>query len=1049
MSTARASESSDCDTVLDSLHWRLIGPHRGGRVVAVAGDVANRQTFYFGACAGGVWKTVDGGLTWRNVSDGFFKTSAIGALAVSSSDPNVIYAGTGEASIRGNVSHGDGVYKSTDAGRTWRNVGLRDTRHIGKIQIHPHNPDIVYVAALGHAFGPNEERGVFRSTDGGETWTKILYRGERAGSHDISMDPTNPRILYAAIWQVQRYPHALISGGEQSGFFRSTDGGDNWEEITRKPGLPTSVLGKIGVVASPARPGRVWANIEATDGAVFRSDDGGEHWIRLSEQPLLRTRPWYYMHVTADTQDPDTVYIQNYSLWKSTDAGSTFNRIPTPHGDEHAIWIDPHDNQRMIDGNDGGACVSFNGGVTWSSILNQPTAQLYHVTTDDQYPYRVYGSQQDNTAIAIPSQTIDGAIHERTWYAPGGGESGYIAIKPDEPWHVVASGPAGPKAYNDIMTHYDDRTGQIRNITVWPELYGWGAEAESLKYRLQWTFPIHFSQHAPHRLYVAGNRLFRSSDLGSSFEVISPDLTRDDPSKLVPSGGPITLDNTGAEVYCTIFAFAESPRRPDILWVGSDDGLVHRSDDGGKTWKDVTPPDLPEWALISIIEISPHEEGCVYIAATRYKLDDPAPYLYKTVDDGQSWTLITNGFPGNEFTRVVREDPNRRGLLYAGTETGLFMSFDDGGQWRRIGGNLPVTPIHDLAIKGFEMIVATHGRSFWILDDLSVIHQLFDDQTAEPFRLFAPRPTVRLRRRDGFGGVSAPGMVNYGHAGTSITMYDLVRQIDGSDVPALLTAGANPPEGIVIHYVLPAAPATSISLSILDEQGAEVRAYVNSEANAPIPSNAGLNRFVWNFRYPGAVNPVSEDLQPWRRDDGPMAVPGRYQVRLEVDGTSQTQAFEMLPDPRLFTSQDDLCTQRDLLLEIRDTLSRTNETLNAVDAVLAQIALWTSRTNDPAVGEAAGAATEELKAIRAALIDVGMKESQLYPSGLHEKFNALLDSVDGADYAPPQQAREVFASLGMQLEYEIARLANLDQEELRVLERALQATGLPRVGLAS
>lgn len=1048
MSMGQGTDAGIRDAILDSLHWRLIGPHRGGRVVAVAGDVAERQTFYFGACAGGVWKTVDGGLTWRNVSDGFFATSAIGALAVSPSDPTVIYAGTGEASIRGNVSHGDGVYKSTDAGRTWKNVGLRDTRHIGKIQIHPRNPDLVYVAALGHAFGPNQERGVFRSKDGGETWEKVLHRSDRAGSHDVSMDPTNPRILYASIWQVQRHPHALVSGGEESGLFRSVDGGDAWEEITRKPGLPAGVLGKIGVVASPARSGRVWADIEAEDGAVFRSDDGGEHWVRLSEQSLLRTRPWYYMHLTADTQDPDTVYIQNYSLWKSIDAGSTFTRIPTPHGDEHALWIDPRDNQRMIDGNDGGACVSFNGGATWSTILNQPTAQLYHVATDDQFPYRVYGSQQDNTAISIPSQTTDGAIHERTWYAPGGGESGYIAIKPDEPWHVVASGPAGRKAYNDIMTHYDHRTGQIRNITVWPELYGWGAGAESLKFRLQWTFPIHFSRHAPHPLYVAGNQLFRSTNVGSSFDVISPDLTRNDPSKLVPSGGPITLDNTGAEVYCTIFALAESPRRPEVLWTGSDDGLVHRSGDGGTTWKNVTPTELPEWALISVIELSPHEEGCVYLAATRYKLDDPAPYLFKTTDDGATWTRITEGFPGHEFTRVIREDPNRRGLLYAGTETGLYVSLDDGGHWRRLGGNLPVAPMHDLTIKGLEMVVATHGRSFWILDDLSVIHQLFDDQNDASVRLLAPRPTVRLRRNDGSGSVNVPGLVNYGHAGTSITMYDLVRQADGSDVPALLTAGANPPEGVVVHYVLAHAPESRISLTFLDKRGNEIRSFANGPDASPVPAAAGLNRFVWNLRYPGVVSPVAGDLQPWLRPDGPMIVPGRYQVRLDADGASLTQSFEILPDPRLFTTMDDLVAQRDFLLDVRDALSRTNETLNSVDALLAQIALWTSRTEDPAVREAASAAAAELRSIRSVLIDVGMNESQLYPSGLHEKFNALLDSADGADYAPPKQARDVFAELSHELEHLIARLNNLDQEEIRVLDRAIQATGLPRVGLA-
>ena len=703
-------------SVLQAPGWRNIGPHRGGRVVAVAGDVRTPGQFYFGACAGGVWKTSDSGITWRNVSDGFFNTAAVGALAVSESDPNVIYAGTGETSIRNQVSHGDGVYRSTDGGRTWRHRGLSDTRHIGKIQIHPHDPDTVYVAALGHAFGPNSERGVFRSRDGGETWERVFHRSERSGTHDLAMDPNNPRILYAPSWQVRRYPHALDSGGEECGLHRSFDGGDTWEEISRRPGLPTGLLGKIGVAASRAQPGRVWALIEAEDGALFRSDDYGETWVRLSEQSTLRTRPWYYMHVTADPVDADTVYVQNYGIWKSTDAGATFEKLPSLHGDEHALWIHPADNRTMIKGDDGGGCVSHNGGVSWSTIHNQPTAQIYHVITDDQYPYRVYGSQQDNSAITVPSATDEVAIHERTWYAPGGGESGYIAIKPDEPWHVVASGPVGRRAYNDVMSHYDHRTGQPRNITVWPELFGWGAGAEAMRYRFQWTFPILFSPHAPHPLYVASNHLHRSDDLGTSFTVISPDLTRNDPEKLKASGGPITRDNTGAEVYCTIYALAESPQRQGVFWAGSDDGLVHLSQDGGETWQDITPPELPEWAMISIIELSPHRDGTAFVAATRYRLDDPAPYLFRTDDHGATWTLITSGIPGHEFTRVIREDPVQPNLLFAGTETGLYVSLDGGGAWERMGGGLPVVPVYDLAVKGDELVVAQDRLGVGLLD---------------------------------------------------------------------------------------------------------------------------------------------------------------------------------------------------------------------------------------------------------------------------------------------------------------------------------------------
>jgi photosystem II stability/assembly factor-like uncharacterized protein len=1044
------------DSLLGSLEWRLIGPFRGGRVVAVAGDISNRLTFYFGACAGGVWKTVDGGTTWRNVSDGFFQTAAVGAIAVSESDPNVVYAGTGESTIRGNVSHGDGVYKSTDGGKTWRNMGLKDTRHIGKIQIHPRNPELVYVAAFGHAWGPNEERGVFRSTDGGETWEKVLYRSPRAGSHDVSLDPNNPRILYAAVWQAQRYPHALISGGEESGLFRSADGGDTWEEITRKPGLPKGMVGKLGVTASRAKPGRVWAVIEAEDGAVFRSDDYGETWTRLSEQSLLRTRPWYYMHITADTQDPDTVYVQNYGIWKSIDAGATFAQLPTAHGDEHALWIDPNDNRRLIKGDDGGAAVTFNGSDTWSTIMNQPTAQLYHVTTDDQFPYRVFGSQQDNTALSIPSQTTETAIHERSSYVPGGGESGYIAIKPNEPWHVVASGPQGRHIYNDIMTHYDHRTGQVRNITVWPDLYGWGVGAESLKYRLQWTFPIMFSTHKPHDLYVAGNVLFRSGDLGSSFEVVSPDLTRNDPEKLKASGGPITRDNTGAEVYCTIFALAESPRRRGVIWAGSDDGLVHVSEDGGKNWRNVTPPELPEWALISIIEVSPHEEGVVYVAATRYKHDDTKPYLYKTTDNGKTWTRITNGIPDGEFTRVIREDPNRRGLLYAGTETGIYVSFDDGGHWRRLGGNpfaslrtnLPVAPVHDLVIKGVEMVVATHGRSFWILDDLTPLYQLADELEGAAVHLFAPRPTVRLRRYRGFGGEPQQGKVNYGYSGTSLLLADAEDRLDGTTGVRFLNAGMNPPDGVAVHYYLREKPNSEVTLTFLDGEE-EIRSYSSASESAPRPPVLpGINRFVWNLRYPGVAKPSGDDLQTWNRTDGPMVVPGTCRVRLTVDGKSQTQEFEVQRDPRLTTTPDDWVAQREMILQVRDLLARTNETLNAIDGLLAQVAVWEKRTDDHGVRDAAAAVTASLRELRPKLIDVNMKQSQLWPSGLHEKLNAMMGALDGADYAPPQQFRDVFAEHAAQLDDVGARMKEIDRTEVAALNEAIQAAGLPAVGMS-
>jgi photosystem II stability/assembly factor-like uncharacterized protein len=1046
------------DSLLSSLEWRCIGPHRGGRSVAVAGDPSDRMTFYFGACAGGVWKTTDGGTYWRNVSDGFFGTAAVGAIAVSDADPNVLYVGTGDSCIRNNVSHGDGVYKSTDGGRTWRNVGLPHSRHIGRIRIHPTNPDVVYVAALGHAFGPNAERGVYRSQNGGTNWELVLHKSPQAGSHDISLDPHNPRILYAAIWQAQRYPHSLQSGGPDSGLWKSTDGGESWTDITRNPGLPTGVLGKIGVAVSPARPDRVWALIEADDGALFRSDDGGAHWERVCEDAALRTRPWYYIHVFADPSDPDSCWVMNYKVWKSTDAGQSFSEVPIPHGDNHDLWIDPHDSRRMIQANDGGACITFNGGASWSSIYNQPTAQLYHVITDDQFPYRVYGSQQDNTAISVPSLSFTGPITQQDWYVPGGGESGYIAIKADDPNIVAASGPAGRRIFNDYMTLYDHRTRQRRDITVWPELYGWGVGAESLKYRFQWTFPILFSRHDPNALYACSNHVHRSRDLGASWEVISPDLTRNDPAKLGPSGGPVTRDNTGAEVYCTIFALAESPHAAGVFWAGSDDGLLHLSRDGGASWSNVTPrPELlPEWALISIIEPSPHDPATAYVAATRYKLDDTAPYLLKTTDYGATWRLITRGLPDHEFTRVIREDPSRAGLLYCGTETGLYVSFDDGDSWQRLGGNLPVAPVYDLVIKGNELVVATHGRSFWILDDLSPLHQVEAALLGAHQHLFQPRPTYRLRLASRRLTDDAQWhMVNYARADASLVSFEPLRRADDGRLDHLLDAGANPPAGVQIHYYLREQPRETVRLEILDSDGQLVRPFDSAAdpdvQGARLPSHAGLNRFIWNLRTAG-VPPVKPrgNLAPWNRPHGPLVLPGTYQVRLVVDGQQHTQRFEILPDPRLVERLGELPAQLALLRQIYQRLTACNALINRIGRLEDEVGAWKAwtagRDDATAIGATIDALLAELAAIEAQLIDVNMNQAQLYASGLHEKLNALIEFVDSADRAPAQQAGEVFAELSQQLEQLERRFEVTVGAQLRSLASALEAAGVPRIG---
>ena len=1045
-------------------------------MVAVAGHPTEPTVFYFGAVAGGVWKTTDGGTYWENVSDGHFRTSAIGALAVAEADPNVIYAGTGEATIRIDVSYGDGVYKSTDGGRTWTHVGLADSRHIGKIVVHPQDPDRVYVAALGHAFGPNQERGVFRSRDGGRTWRRVLFRSDRAGAIDVAIDRRNPRVLYAATWEVFRHFWTLSSGGPDSGLYKSTDEGDTWTDITDHPGLPRGIRGKIGVTVSPARPDRVWAIIEAEKAGLYRSDDAGGTWALVSDNRDLIHRPWYYCHVFADPVDPDTVYVTNLKMWKSTDGGRTFTEVTTPHGDNHDLWIDPRDPRRMIEGNDGGACVSFNGGQSWSTIYNQLTAQFYHLSIDDQYPYRVYGTQQDNSSVSVPSASENGGITWGDCYPAGTGESGYIAVHPRDPNVVyvgaVGSSPGGGGA----LQRYDHRSRQIRLVTVWPEVYyGWGAR--DLKYRFAWTFPIVISPHDPATIYATGNLVFRTRDEGSSWEAISPDLTRQDLAKLEASGGPLTKDTSGAEHYGTVYAFAESPHERGVLWAGSDDGLVHVSRDDGLSWQKVTPPELPEWALIATIEPSPHAPGTVYVAATRYKIDDYGAYLYKTEDYGRTWRGLAAAFPAGEITRVVREDPVRRGLLYVGTETGVVVSRDDGSTWHRLPGNLPVTPVYDLAVKGDDLVAATHGRSFWILDDVTPLRALAPETAPADPRLLPPRPTVRPWQNwsvDLFRG-PGKGHKNYMMAlGTGLTFYE-DKTPEGERVRTFLDAGENPPAGAIVYYVLPKAEVAPVSLTFLDRGGAGIRTFTTpppagdeTKAGGPgmatgdpakderyVTARPGLNRFVWDLRYPGAER-VPGDVTTERAITGPLAPPGHYQVRLAVGDRSWTQPLEIRKDPRVPATQADLDAQFALWTRIRDTLSETHAGINRLRRIRRQVTEWSQRLRESGAGDgetplaaSADRLVAQLTEVEAELIQTAARNAMdalRLPARLNLRLASLVSVLSSADAAPPRQAYDVYEHLAGLGRRELGRLEALIETDVAAFNAMVRERNLPAIG---
>ena len=1046
-----------------ALRWREIGPFRGGRSVAVAGSSKRPNEYYFGTTGGGVFKTTDGGITWAPVTDKYFG-GTIGAIGISESNPDIVYVGAGEYPIRGNVSHGDGVWRTSDAGKTWTSIGLADTRQISRVRVNPTNPDIVYVGAQGHVFGPNAERGVYKTTDGGKTWRKILYRNDSTGVTDLVLDPTNPEIIYAAFWQAWRTPWQLVSGGAGSGIFKSTDGGEHWTELTRNPGLPQGVIGNIGLAVSPSSSNKVWAIVEADSGGVFRSTDGGATWARTNSDRRLRQRAWYYTRIFADPKNDKSVYVLNTGMYRSSDDGKTFRPIRVPHGDNHDLWIAPNDAERMIESNDGGANVSFNGGKSWSE-QDQATAQFYHVVTTNHFPYRVCGAQQDNSTLCGPSRK-SGGIDISDWYDVGGGESGYIAVRADTPDIVFAG------SYGGLLTRKDIKTGFERDVNPWPN-NPMGHDAADAKYRFQWTYPIVISPHNPGRMYVGSSVIFQTDDEGQTFKPISPDLTRHDPRTLGASGGPITKDQTSVEYYATVFTIAESPRTAGVIWAGSDDGLVNVTRDGGKTWKNVTPAGLPEWARISMIDASNFAPGTAYVAANRYQLDDMKPYLYKTNDYGATWTPITNGIPATEFTRVLREDPERAGLLYAGTERGVWISFDDGANWQSLRRNLPIVPIHDLAIKEGDLIAATHGRSFWILDDLSALRQMSPEIARAPAHLFKPRKVYRA----GFGGGGGTGAAG-GHP-----------------------TGTNPPSGGVVYYSL-AQPRQLVTIDFLDPQGKIIRSFTSQQdpkvaadsvradsvrsarndslrragvtpdtaaraeaggeetppgedgpVRRPPPprvaNKAGLNMFAWNLRYPDPS--VFENMILWAGSiSGPVILPGTYTVRLNVNGQRYTQPLTIVKDPRSTATDADLKEQFDFLMRIRDKTSQANDAVKTIRNVKAQLADRAKKMpadKSVAFSRIAADLSNRLSAIEGEIYQVRNQSGQdplNYPIKLNNKIAALSGVVGGTDAKPTSQSYTVFNDLSSQLDRQLSALRGA-LIVLPSINATLKAAGLPPI----
>jgi photosystem II stability/assembly factor-like uncharacterized protein len=1004
------------EAYLSGLKWRNIGPNRGGRSIAVAGSTARPMEYYFGAVGGGLWKTTDGGTTWKPTTDKDVDNSAVGGVAVCEANPDIVFFTTGETELRGNIMPGNGVYKSTDAGKTWKSVGLKEVQNFSRVRIDPTNCNNVFVGGFGKYSGANPDRGVYKSSDGGATWRKVLYRDPKTGAVDISIDPKNPQVVYAALWEAWRKPWGMSSGGPGSGLFKSVDGGEHWTELTRHPGMPAGIDGKIGVSVSPVDGNRVYAIIENRDGGVFVSDDAGATWKRTNDSRDLRQRAFYYTRITADPKIKDRVYVTNVQFFRSDDGGKTFKtKLKVRHGDNHDLWIASNDNQRMIEGNDGGANVSVNGGETWTKE-EYPTAQIYRVAITNHFPYLVCGAQQDNTTICVPSKDWKhmNVLGGQYGFSVGGGESGYIANDPTNP-NIYYAG-----SYGGELDRFDYSNGQSRAINVVPD-NPMGYSAKDIGERFQWTYPIVFDPQDKNTLYVSSQHVWKTTDAGQSWEKISPDLTRNDPATLGPSGGPITLDQTGVETYGTVFALTPSRREKDVIWAGSDDGLVHITRDNGRTWQDVTPKSFPKYLKITTIEDSPSRPGTAFLAGHMFLLDDMRPYLFKTTDYGKHWSAITRGIPADEIVRSVREDTVRPGLLYLGTERGVWISFDDGLSWQKLQRNLPVTQVADLVVTDHDLVIGTHGRSFWVLDNIDVLRQLDATTGNKSVHLFKPAPAVR---------------------------------------------GVDP--GVMIDYYLPKTPA-KLTIDILDSSGKVIRSFQGKAEDAkkkegedaaadddddddepkapPKPAiKAGLNRYTWDMHYPGFTE--FKGMIFWAaRNRGPEALPGQYRVRLTVDGQVQEQPAEIRLDPRVGNvSPADLQKRFELASQIQAKVSQANDAVLMIRGVRAQIAAL--KTSDPGIRSAAAQLDQKLAAIEGRIYQVRIQSRQdplNYPIMLNNKLAALAGIVEDGEAAPTAQDYTVFADLSQRLDRELAALDAALSSDLPALNRRLAAAHLPAI----